>query len=113
MITGKVNIKPLSINKAFQGKRFKTSECKVYEKDVMFQLKAKTIGKKEMLRVDLFFGFSNIASDLDNPCKLLIDIFQKKYGFNDSQVFELNVRKCKVGKGKEFIEFGIFKLLPF
>ena len=113
MITGKVNIKPLSINEAFQGRRFKTGKCKAFIRSFAIQLKGKTIGKDEMLRVDLFFGFSNIGSDLDNPVKVILDVFQKKYRFNDSQVYELNIRKCKVDIGKEFIEFGIFKLLPF
>jgi Holliday junction resolvase RusA-like endonuclease len=67
----------------------------------------------EMLRVEFFFGFSNSASDLDNPVKLLMDIAQKKYGFNDKNVFELNVRKCLVKKGQEFIQMGIYNLTPF
>ena len=65
-----------------------------------------------MLRVELFFGFSSNASDLDNPVKPLIDILQKKYGFNDNQIFELNIRKCIVAKGKEFISITVNNLLP-
>jgi Holliday junction resolvase RusA-like endonuclease len=55
---------------------------------------AKKIDAEQMLRVEFFFGFSNKASDLDNPVKLLMDIAQKKYGFNDKNVFELNVRNA-------------------
>jgi Holliday junction resolvase RusA-like endonuclease len=73
----------------------------------------KNIEPNQMLRVEFFFGFSNKASDLDNPVKLLLDIAQKKYGFNDSNVFEMNVRKCIVNKGEEFIQMGIYNLLPF
>ena len=29
------------------------------------------------------FGFSSAASDIDNPVKLLQDILQKKYSFDD------------------------------
>jgi len=71
------------------------------------------IDPKQMLRIEFFFGFSNKASDLDNPVKLLLDIAQKKYGFNDSNVFELNVRKCIVKKGDDFIHIGIYPMLPF
>jgi Holliday junction resolvase RusA-like endonuclease len=71
------------------------------------------IDPTQILRIEFFFGFSNQSSDLDNPVKLLIDIAQKKYGFNDKNVFELNVRKCLVKKGDEFIQMGIFNLLPF
>lgn len=113
MITERIEIKPLSINEAFQGKRFKTSICKAYERKLMLMLKKKTVSKTDMLRIEFMFGFSSSASDLDNPVKILVDVFQKKYGFNDNQVFEMNIRKVIVPKGKEFIEFGIHKLLPF
>jgi Holliday junction resolvase RusA-like endonuclease len=66
-----------------------------------------------MLRVELFFGFSTKSADIDNPIKATLDLAQKKYRFNDKMVFELNVRKCIVKKGDEFISMGIFKMLPF
>lgn len=113
MIQGRIDIKPLSVNEAFQGKRYKTKKCKAYEKELLFKLKPKAIPKDKMLRIELFFGFSNSGSDLDNPVKILVDVFQKKYGFNDNQVFEMNIRKVQVKKGNEFIEFAIFPLLPF
>ena len=113
MIQFKLNEKPLSVNEAWQGKRFKTEAYKNYERTISFMLPKVEIDQKEMLRIEFFFGFSNKASDLDNPVKLLIDIAQKKYGFNDKNVFELNVRKCLVKKGEEFIHMGIYKLVPF
>jgi hypothetical protein len=42
-----------------------------------------------------------------------MDIAQKKYCFDDKMVYELNVRKCIVKKGEEFIHMGIYKMLPF
>ena len=113
MIVFKINEKPLSFNQAWQGKRFKTPIYKEYEKAMLLQMPPKKIEPNQMLRVEFFFGFSNQASDLDNPVKLLMDIAQKKYGFNDKNVFELNVRKCIVKKGEEFIQMGIYNLLPF
>lgn len=113
VISFKVNQKPLSVNLAWQGKRFKTPAYKQYEKEMLLMMPAKKIDINEMLRIEFFFGFSNAASDLDNPVKLLMDIAQKKYGFNDKNVFELNVRKCLVNKGEEFIQMGIYPLLPF
>jgi Holliday junction resolvase RusA-like endonuclease len=113
MIQFKINEKPLSINEAFQGRRFKTPAYKEYEKAMLLNMPRANIEKDEMLRVEFFFGFSNKASDLDNPVKLLMDIAQKKYGFDDKMVFELNVRKCIVKKGEEFIHMGIYKMLPF
>jgi Holliday junction resolvase RusA-like endonuclease len=113
MIQFKINEKPLSINEAFQGRRFKTPAYKEYENGMLLNMPKAYIYKDQMLRVEFFFGFSNKASDLDNPVKLLMDIAQKKYGFDDKMVFELNVRKCIVKKGEEFIQMGIYNLLPF
>lgn len=113
MIQFKLNQKPLSVNEAWQGKRFKTPAYKAYEKSMLLTMPKGKIDTEQMLRVEFFFGFSNKASDLDNPVKLLMDIAQKKYGFNDKNVFELNVRKCIVKKGEEFIQMGIYQLLPF
>ena len=113
MIHFKIYEKPLSVNQAWQGKRFKTPIYKDYEKAMLLMMPKAKIDTDQMLRVEFFFGFSNKASDLDNPVKLLMDIAQKKYGFNDKNVFELNIRKCLVKKGEEFIQMGIYKLLPF
>ena len=113
MIVFKLNEKPLSVNEAWQGKRFKTPDYKAYEETILLSMPKGKIDAEQMLRVEFFFGFSNKASDLDNPVKLLLDIAQKKYGFNDKNVFELNVRKCIVKKGEEFIQMGIYPLLPF
>jgi Holliday junction resolvase RusA-like endonuclease len=113
MISFKLNEKPLSINEAWQGKRFKTPAYKRYEQAMLLLMPKGKVDLDQMLRVEFFFGFSNKASDLDNPVKLLMDIAQKKYGFNDKNVFELNVRKCIVKKGEEFIQMGIYQLLPF
>jgi Holliday junction resolvase RusA-like endonuclease len=113
MIQFKINQKPLSVNQAWQGKRYKTPAYKDYEKAMILMMPKGNIESLEMLRVEFFFGFSNSASDLDNPVKLLMDIAQKKYGFNDKNVFELNVRKCLVKKGQEFIQMGIYNLTPF
>jgi Holliday junction resolvase RusA-like endonuclease len=113
MIQFKINEKPLSVNLAWQGKRYKTPVYKDYEKAILLRMPVSKVDPAQMLRVEFFFGFSNQASDLDNPVKLLMDIAQKKYGFNDKNVFELNVRKCLVDKGDEFIQMGIYNLLPF
>ncbi len=113
MIQFKLNERPLSINEAWQWKRFKTPAYNNYDKAILLHMPKGQIDVEKMLRIEFFFGFSNKASDLDNPVKLLIDLAQKKYGFNDKNVFELNVRKCIVKKGEEFIQMGIYPLLPF
>lgn len=103
----RINIKPLSVNLAWQGSRYKTKLYKEYEKKLLLMLPRLDVGKDKKLEIYFMFGFSNVQSDLDNPVKLLIDIFQKKYNFNDSYVWRLVVDKQKVEKGKEFIDFDI------
>lgn len=61
--------------------------------------------------VGLQFGFSNNASDIDNPVKPLLDILQKKYKwFNDKNIRKMYVEKILVKKGDEYINFLI---LPY
>jgi len=56
------------------------------------------------------FGFSSKLSDWDNPIKPFQDILQKRYDFNDRDVFKATVEKELVKKGNEFIEFSIKSL---
>jgi Holliday junction resolvase RusA-like endonuclease len=102
----KIEIKPLSVNQAWQGKRFKTPRYKQYEKDLMLLLPYKSIGKGK-IKIDIVFGFSSTSSDIDNPLKPFLDILQKKYQINDKQIYLLNVRKYITKKGFEFINFDI------
>jgi len=101
----KLNIAPLSVNRAWQGKRFKTPEYKRYERDVLLMLPKRKF--EPPFKIDITFGFSSTLSDLDNPLKPIIDIIQKKYGINDRDIWELVVRKIITKKGKEFIQFKI------
>ena len=82
-----LEIKPLSVNEAWQGKRFKTVKYKQFERSVLLMLPKTKEVFSDMIRVELFFGFSSVLSDLDNPIKMTLDILQKKYGFNDKNIF--------------------------
>lgn len=114
MTNFKKNIKPLSVNEAWQGKKFKTDKYKAFEKKLLFTLPSLKEDKlPEMIRIEFVFGFSNKSADLDNPVKPLLDILQKKYGFNDSHVWEMEVFKKLVPKGDEYFEFRIIPCFPF
>ena len=103
----KIEIKPLSVNQAWQGQRFKTPKYKSFEKYLLLLLPKLDIDFDAPLKVDITFGFSNRASDIDNPTKPILDVLQKKYGFNDSQIYELNIKKEIVKKGEDFIKLTI------
>lgn len=105
----RINIKPLSVNQVWQGKRFKTKAYKDYEKEVLLTLKPIEVNGGK-LRLHLRFGVSSKNADIDNPVKPFVDCLQKKYGFNDRQIYQLTVEKIDVPKGQEFIEFEITEL---
>lgn len=104
-----INIKALSINQAFQGRRFKTNKYKSYEKEMLYKLPNIDIPEPPY-SVYYEFGFSSSLSDIDNGVKPLQDILQKKYGFNDREVFHMEVTKTIVKKGEEYIKFEIKKM---
>jgi Holliday junction resolvase RusA-like endonuclease len=99
-----INIPPLSVNACWQGKRFKTPAYKAYEKQVLLTLRPMKLPPAPFsLRFE--FGFSSPLSDIDNGIKPLTDILQRKYGFNDREIFELHVVKELVKKGQEYSRF--------
>lgn len=102
-------IKPLTINQAYTGRRFKTPAYKKYKRDVLLVLPRMKI-PEGFLSVSLEWGFSNHASDIDNPAKLFIDCLQEKYGFNDRVIKELYIKAIDVKKGDEYIKFSIEEL---
>lgn len=104
----KINIAPLSINKAFKGRRFKTDDYKQYEKELLLLLKPKRIPKGKLTLI-ITVGYSSKLADIDNFLKPFIDILQLKYQFNDRDIYKLVVEKVIVDKGNEFIMFDIKK----
>lgn len=99
-------IKPLSVNKAWEGRRFKSEEYKAYEKELLLTLPSKKLPPPPY-QIYFEFGFSSSASDWDNPIKPLQDILCKKYGFNDKDVFDARIRKRIVAKGEDYFFFEI------
>lgn len=102
----KILIKPLSVNECYRGRRFKNDKYKAYEEELLLRLPKLEVPEKNIC-VNLVFGFSNAASDIDNGVKIFLDILQKAYGFNDKEITELHVFKQIVPKGKEYIDFSI------
>lgn len=104
-----INIKPLSVNQLYRGRRFKTDTYNIYSYELNLKLPNIKVPKGK-LKLNIVFGFSNVNSDLDNPVKAFQDILQKKYDFNDRDIYELNVKKEIVKKGNEFIKFILDEL---
>ena len=102
-----VNIKPLSVNNAWKGRRFKTMEYKSYERAVLLMLPKRIDIPEPPFSLNLEFGYSSKLADIDNGLKPFIDILQKKYGINDKDIYHLQVLKTIVKKGEEFVKFKI------
>ncbi len=106
MVIQFISEKPLSVNEAWKGKRFKTDKYKNYEYKLLYLL-PQIVLPPPPFEIYLVFGFSNIASDFDNPTKLLIDIMQKKYNFNDKHIYRAVIEKKIVKRGQEYFGFKI------
>ena len=102
-----IHLKPLTVNRAWQGKRFKTPEYKMYEATLMALLPPMKIPEGD-LSVCYEFGI-NTLSDWDNPIKPFQDVLQKKYKFDDRRIMMALVKKVVVKKGDEYINFTIDK----
>jgi len=102
-----IRIKHLSVNRAYQGRRFKTPELKAYQQEVNYLLPKTLKIPKGKLRIFYHFGVSSKATDLDNCIKALQDILAEKYQFNDKMIYHLEAIKSDVKKGEEFIQFEI------
>lgn len=104
-----LKIKPLSVNEAFQGKRFKTDKYNCFIQKMHFLLPMSIlIPDEKNIKLAIEFGFSSKASDIDNCLKTFIDCLVKKYSFDDRQIYELHVFKTIVKKGDEFIKFKVY-----
>jgi len=110
-------VKPLSQNDAWKmnkkGYMYKTAEYYAYQEEILkfLELKPLHIPEGQLLIFKANFGTAYI--DLDNCEKPFIDILEKAYGFNDSTIHEIHVKKHKVGKGLEYIEFAFYPLEDF
>lgn len=107
-VSFEIDIKPISINAAFQGRRFKTAECKRFERDFALLLPhiSDADGKEYQFKgeiiVSIHFYLVNYAStDVSNLVKILEDMLVKKGIIEDDRkVVELHLKKTKAKKHK-------------
>ena len=102
----KIRCKPLSLNEAYRGRRFKTKELEAYHTFIEYSLPDIVVPKGK-LKVKYEFGVSSKGSDGDNLIKCFQDSLARKYGFNDNKIYRWEVEKKDVKKGKEYIAFEI------
>jgi Holliday junction resolvase RusA-like endonuclease len=102
----RINIKPLSQNQAWQGRRYKTPAYKSYERECLYRLKPINVPDGK-LQINYTVGYSNPMSDIDNFLKSFQDILCKRYAFDDNRIYRIEIEKVITKKGAEFIDFEI------
>lgn len=105
----KVYIKPLSVNDAWKGQRFKTDEYRDYDLALTLLLPKNIVIPAGKLSITFKWGLSSDGGDWDAPIKQAQDIIARKYRFNDNRIVRGIVEKEIVPKGKEYLEFKIEK----
>lgn len=105
----RVNVKPMSVNDAWKGRRFKSDNYKEYEAIVLRMLPEIELPRPPYI-IHFKFGFSSTASDWDNCIKPTQDVIAKKYKFNDKHIRKGIVETEIVKKGNEYFEFKIENL---
>ena len=105
----RVEIKPLSVNECWRGKRSKSVKYLQYQEDVFWMLPKFKLPEPPF-EIYLRFGFSSASSDFDNPVKPFVDIMQKRYKFDDKHIKRAIIEVDQVKKGAEFIEFDFRSL---
>lgn len=104
-ISSYLPVKPLSVNKAYTGRKRRSVWLKAYSREVLSELPEGSVPRNVNLQLDITFGVSNRSNDADNLLKPLIDCLQEKYDFNDNQIFHIRVWKKLVKKGNEYVNW--------
>ena len=105
----KIPVKPLSVNEAWQGRRFATKAYNNFKRVVSLFLNR--IRAPQPPDTHLFahyrWGQSNFGADVDNPTKPFQDVLFSHWNTKDHRVVFMLLEKVKVAKGQEFIEFHV------
>jgi Holliday junction resolvase RusA-like endonuclease len=109
MITETIDIKPLSVNAGFQGRRFKNAAHKAYEEEMLWRFPSHEL-IKGYVEVNYSFYLKNWKMrDVDNMVKILQDILVKKGYIEDDR----KIMKFTAQKFPAKIESIKFEIKPF
>lgn len=104
-----IDIKPLSTNALYNGRRWKTEDYRQYEAIIRLKLRNTKLVLNEKCQIFLYLemGVSSKGADLTNTVKGFEDIISKIFKFNDNRVYQSYLKKVIVPKGAEYIKFDI------
>lgn len=102
-------LKPISVNRCWQGRRYLTDQARKFQRDAYVLIKSQTRGMKlpdGELSLRLRFGLSR-DMDTSNCIKLVEDAIAKAFSIDDRMFRGQLATKEKVKRGQEFIAFDI------
>ncbi len=102
----KINIKALSSNEMYGGRKVKSYKYRDFERKILPLFPPLEIPEGP-ITLTVYVGLSSRLADLDNTLKPFIDCMQLKYGFNDKRIYKILAKKEDVAKGAEYIKFNI------
>ena len=102
----RIDHKPISVNKAYTGKRYNTPEHRNWNNYVIWLLPNIKLPEPPF-EIFFKFGLSSLNADWDNNIKTTQDLLATKYKFNDKLIRKGTVETEIVPKGKEYFEFEI------
>ena len=109
LIESQLNISPFSVNRAWQGRRFRTPEFKQWQKAVLLMMPKMKMIKGEVAVFMKFYLKSIKRSDCDNFIKCILDCCVAKGWIEDDRyIMEINAKKIK--RDIEGFEIQIVKL---
>ena len=107
----KLDLKPVSVNEAYKGRRFSTDIHRLFKDQaaiLLRRLKLPRLKPKEEFFV-IYKFYTSSRNDADNLIKLTQDSICAALGTDDRYISGIYVRKIKVKKGNERIEFDVFQ----
>lgn len=105
MIHETINEKPLSVNGAWKGRRFKSDEYSTYETLLLYKLPKRPMVMGIVEVVFHFYIVNDSRSDIDNFEKPLLDILVKKgYIEDDRKIYKKTTYKHHSDKPKIEVE---------
>jgi len=99
-----IPVKPLSVNMAWQGRRYKTAKYKKYERDCALFVPQGNSPKIREIRISLILK-NPLRQDADNIVKPLLDILQKRGQIkNDRYIERIFIERIKGDEDKIIVE---------
>lgn len=104
-------VKPLSANKMHLGRKVDSKEYRNYKAELLQCLPDIEL-PGGLLRLRILACLSSKLSDLDNVIKPFLDVLQKRYQFNDRDIYRIVCEKRIVKKGEESLIFALDEWKP-